>query len=154
MSVALHIWVSIHHLIVFCCTSLKWWHLHMLFSFFFNSGFLGCYVGVMDKKWPTMTKKDCHPSYLRDCTSYDCGFWYTCVKWWYLQHFFFFFFFSFLQNSDFRFFQSLSINAKRKLWDLPTFFTCVWFFLYFSSLQKGVYMECNKIFRSNVNFSY
>ena len=28
-------------------------------------------------------------------------FWYTCVKWWYLQHFFFFFLFSFFQNSDF-----------------------------------------------------
>ena len=27
---------------VFCCTSLKWWHLQMFFSFFQNFGFLGC----------------------------------------------------------------------------------------------------------------
>ena len=26
----------------FCCTSSKWWHLQMLFSFFQNFGFLGC----------------------------------------------------------------------------------------------------------------
>ena len=32
---AIHIWVSIHHMILFfCCTSLKWWHLQMLFYFF------------------------------------------------------------------------------------------------------------------------
>ena len=30
-------------------------------------------------------KKFCLTQYLRNCTSYDCGFWYTCVKWWYLQ---------------------------------------------------------------------
>ena len=34
--------------------------------------------------------------YLWNRTSYDCGFWLTCVKWWYLQQFF-----SFFQNSDF-----------------------------------------------------
>ena len=34
--------------------------------------------------------------YLRSCSSYDFGFWYTCVKWWYLQQYF-----SFFQNSDF-----------------------------------------------------
>ena len=31
-------------------------------------------------------------AYLRNCTSCDHNFWYTCVKW-YLQAFFFFFFF-------------------------------------------------------------
>ena len=39
-----------------------------------------------------------HFMYLRNCT-YDSGFWYRCVKWWYLQQFFFFF--SFFQNSNF-----------------------------------------------------
>ena len=28
---------------------------------------------------------------LRNCTSYDCDFWCTCVKWWYLQQIFSFF---------------------------------------------------------------
>ena len=50
------------------------------------------------KKWPKMTKKkNCLTPCLRNCASYDCVFWCTCVKWWYLQQFFF----SFFQNSDF-----------------------------------------------------
>ena len=36
--------------------------------------------GVKGKKWPKMTKQICLTLYLRNCTSYDCGFWYTCVK--------------------------------------------------------------------------
>ena len=48
--------------------------------------------GYEGKKWPKMTKNSvCLTPYLRNCTSYNCGFWYTCVKWWYLQHFFFIF---------------------------------------------------------------
>ena len=38
----------------------------------------------------------CFTKYLRNRTSYGCGFWYKCVKWSYLQHFL-----SFFQNSDF-----------------------------------------------------
>ena len=34
-----------------------------------------------------------HASYLRNCTSCDHNFWYTCVKWWYHEVFFFIFFF-------------------------------------------------------------
>ena len=61
------------------------------FSF---SWLLGWFKG---KKWPKMTKNSvCLTPYLRNCTSYDCGFWYTSVKWWYLQLSFIFF-----QNSDF-----------------------------------------------------
>ena len=41
-------------------------------------------------------KKFCLTLYLRNCTSYDCGFWYSCVKWWYLQQIF-----SCFQKSDF-----------------------------------------------------
>ena len=29
-----------------------------------------------------------HMPYLRNSIAYDHGFWYTCVKWWYLQVFF------------------------------------------------------------------
>ena len=54
-------------------------------------------------------KKICPTPYLRNCTSYDFGFWYTRVKWWYLQQFFFLF----LQNSDFSDF-SKYINKCQK----------------------------------------
>ena len=33
----------------------------------------------------------CHASYLRNSIGYDHDFWYTCVKWWYLEGFFSFF---------------------------------------------------------------
>ena len=56
-------------------------------------------------------------SYLMNCTSYDCSFWYTCVKW-YLQHFLFFFSF-FFKILIFQVFQSSSINAKMKFWGVP-----------------------------------
>ena len=38
----------------------------------------------------------CHAPYLRNNIAYDHDFWYTCVKWWYLQAFFWVF-----QNLDF-----------------------------------------------------
>ena len=59
-------------------------------SFFWNFGFLG-------KKWTKMNVNNyiCHMSYLRKSMAYDHVFWYTCVKWWYLQVFFFFFNFHF-----------------------------------------------------------
>ena len=38
----------------------------------------------------------CHPAYLRNRTSSDHNFWYTHIKWWYLQVLF-----SFFQNFDF-----------------------------------------------------
>ena len=102
---------------VFCCASLKWWHLEMLFSFFLKKIIFWVvrWDGEKDKKWPKTTATICLTPYLRNCTSYDCGFWYTCVKAWYLQQFFF----PFFQNSDFQVFQSSSINAKRKFWGLP-----------------------------------
>ena len=31
----------------------------------------------------------CHATYLRNNIVYDHGFWYTCVKWWYVQGFFY-----------------------------------------------------------------
>ena len=64
---------------------------------------------VKGKKWPKVRKK-IRTLYLRNCTSYGCGFCYLCVNW-YLQQLFFIF-----QNSDFWVFQSSLINAKRKFW--------------------------------------
>ena len=58
--------------------------LFFIFSKFWFSEFLG-------QKGQNMTqndKKNCLPPYFRNCTTYDCDFWYTCAKWWYLQHFF------------------------------------------------------------------
>ena len=50
--------------------------------------------------------------YRRNCTSYDRGFWYLCIKWWYLQQFLFHFF----KILIFQVYQSSSINAKRSFW--------------------------------------
>ena len=44
---------------------------------------------VKAQKWSTRTKYFvCLTPYLKNRTSYDCDFWYTCVKWWYLQQIF------------------------------------------------------------------
>ena len=86
---------------VFCCTSLKWWHLQMLFSFFQNFSFLGCWG------------KCSH------CISQE-----LYIIWlWFLVHMckmmispaIFFHFFKIL---IFRVFQSSSINAKQKFWGM------------------------------------
>ena len=108
---ALHSWVSIHHMIVFfCCTSLKWWH-QCFFDLFKILVFWVVRVeGVKSQKMAQSDKKICITSYLRNFTSYDCGFWYTCVKWWYLQKNFFHFF----ESLIFLVFQNLSIKSKRK----------------------------------------
>ena len=58
-------------------------------SFFFIFIFIFLVVtGVKCKKWPKMTKNSFYLTpYFSNCTSYDCDFCYTCVKW-YLQQFF------------------------------------------------------------------
>ena len=49
-------------------------------------------VGVKGQKKPKMKNNDYirHAPYLRNSVAYDHDFWYTCVKWWYLQAFFHF----------------------------------------------------------------
>ena len=66
----------------------------------------------------------CHVPYLRN-RAYDHDFWYTCVKWWYLQQIYFHFF----KILIFRVFQSSSINVKRKFWGVSHhLYMCVIFF--------------------------
>ena len=59
------------------------------FFIFSKFWFCGLWRGWKGKKWPKMTKNSVHlTSNLRNCPSYDCDLWYTCVKWWYLQKIF------------------------------------------------------------------
>ena len=103
----------IHHKIVFfCCTSLKWWHLHMFFHFF---KVLVLWVvrgeGIKKgKKWSKTTKKFSLTLYLSTCTSYDCDFWYTCVEWWHLQQSF-----SFFRKSDFSDFSKFINKCQKEI---------------------------------------
>ena len=104
-------------------------HLLLLFLFFHNFDFLGCLREKGDERAKNGPKwqKILSP-YLRNCASYDCGFSYTCVKWWYLQQFF-----SFFQYSKliFRVFQNSSINVKRKFWGVSHLpHMCVILFLF------------------------
>ena len=65
----------------FWYTCLKW-GISMHFFHFFKILVFWVVSGVKGKKWPKMTKNyDCHASYLRKHTSYDCHLWYTGVKW-------------------------------------------------------------------------
>ena len=53
--------------------------------------------GQNDKEWCPFFYV--YTSMVWNCTSYDCAFWYTCVKLWYLQQVF-----TFFQNFDFLWF--------------------------------------------------
>ena len=62
------------------------------FFIFSKFCFLGCWRGKRAKNGPKWQKKYVSLTrYLRNCTPYDCNFWYSFVKWWYLQWFFSFF---------------------------------------------------------------
>ena len=101
---------SIDH--VFCCTSLKWWHLQMLFQFFKILVFWVFREGEgKGQKMAQNYKKKFLTAYLRNCTLYDYGFWYTHVKWWYLQQFFFHFF----QHSDFSGFSNFISKCQKEI---------------------------------------
>ena len=64
-----------------------------LFSKFWFLGSLGWGEGGKKAKNGSKWQKNCVclMPYLRNHTLYDCDFWYTCVKWWYLQQIFSFF---------------------------------------------------------------
>ena len=59
--------------------------------------FFGLSEGSKGKKWPKMANISLshsisqEPCISYDHQSYDCGFWYACAKWWYLQPIFSFF---------------------------------------------------------------
>ena len=80
----------------FWCTCIKWWYLQEFF--FFLIFIFQAVRGVKgQKKRPKMKNNYIrHAPYLRNNAAYDHDFWYTIVKWWYLQVVF-----SFFQNFDF-----------------------------------------------------
>ena len=69
----------------FWYTCVKWWQ---IFFNFFKIFILWLVRGVKGKEMAQNGKKISVTPYLRSRTSYNSGFWYTCVKWWYLQQFF------------------------------------------------------------------
>ena len=70
--------------------------------------------GWRAKNGPKWQKNSvCITPYLRNHTLYDCGFWHTCVKWWYLQQLF-----SFFQNFVF-FFGFLGSKRAKNYPNLP-----------------------------------
>ena len=97
--VALHFSGSLHDMMSFVTHKCK-----MMISpdcFFIFSKCL-IFLVVRRLKGQKMAQNDkmaqnsvCCTLYVRNCTTYDCGFWNTCVKW-YLQQVF-----SFFQNFDF-----------------------------------------------------
>ena len=64
----------------------------LYFSFFVCWGGGGGGGGGGGKKAIIVKMKNnnyiCHALHLRNSIAYDHNFWYTCVKWWYLQVFF------------------------------------------------------------------
>ena len=66
--------------------------------------------GLKGQKMVQNDEKFCLTSYLRNCTSYDCDFWYTFVKWWYLQQSF-----SFFQKSDFSAFSKFINKCQKEI---------------------------------------
>ena len=109
---ALHIWVSIHHLTMFFwCTSLKWWHLQRFFHFF---KILVLWVvrrggGKRAKNGPKWQKIMSH-FVSQELYLIWLSFWYTSVKWWYLQQIF-----SFFQKSYFSGFSDFSNKFQNEI---------------------------------------
>ena len=98
------------HDCVFFCRSLKWWHAFFIFLKFWFSGLLGGREGGRAKNGPKWQKKLCLTPYLRNYTSYDRGFRYTCVKLRYPQQFF-----SIFQNSDFSGFSKFINKCQKEI---------------------------------------
>ena len=94
----------------------------VFFFHFFKILILWVVMGWKGKKWTKMTKNSvCLTPYHRNRTSYDCGFWYTCVKWWYLQQFVFHFWVIPHQME-----YLLPQNAFHQISQLSWFFQTIW----------------------------
>ena len=67
--------------------------LGVFFSFFWNFHFADCCWSKRVKNKPKMKSNNYirHTPYLRNIIVYDHDFWYTSLKWWYLQKLFSFF---------------------------------------------------------------
>ena len=79
-----HAWYDCH----LWYTSGNQWYLQVFFQ---NFDFLDCQWGKRAKNGPKWQKiLSVSLCILRNRTPYDCEFWYTCVKWFYLQQFFIF----------------------------------------------------------------
>ena len=79
----------------FWYTYVKWWYLHAFFFIFSKFCFFGLLGGKRAKnspKWEITIASVMHHTSAA-LTSSDHNFWYTYVKWQYLQVFFSFFFF-------------------------------------------------------------
>ena len=135
---------------VFCCTSLKLWHLQMLFPFFQNFGFLSCYNemgwGGGRVEGQRIVQND------KTNLSHSVSQELYLIWLWFLVHMckmmispvIFFHFFKIL---IFRVFQSSSINAERKFWGLPhllhmyVIFFCI-FIQPFQKFHMQYYVAC------------
>ena len=86
LSVAQHTSGTGNHLIIIFGTHVKWWYLQEFFHFL-KFWIFGLLAGEQGKKQRKMKNNNyiCHVWYLRNSIIYDHNFWYTCVKWWYLQ---------------------------------------------------------------------
>ena len=84
---------AIYHMIFMYGTHVLKDNISRFFYFFFQISIFGVNSVVKGQKMAQNDKKFCCTLYLRKHTSYDCGFWHTCIKLWYVQHFFSFFFF-------------------------------------------------------------
>ena len=82
----------------FWCTCVRWCMSRCFFPFFLKFLFFGLLRGWKVKNLPKIkyNSYNRHAPYPKNSIAYDHEFWYTCVKWWYLQVFFFFFFYIFI----------------------------------------------------------
>ena len=75
----------------FLYTCVKWSYIQPFFHFF-EILIFWVVMGVKGQKiaQPKIKNNNYirHASYLRNSIAYNHGFWYTCVKWWYLHGFF------------------------------------------------------------------
>ena len=76
----------------FWCTCVKWWYLQTFFHFFEILIFWAV-RRIKGQKIARNEKWQLHVSHAisQEQLVYDHDFWYTCVKWWYIQWFFFIF---------------------------------------------------------------
>ena len=88
-SVAHYIWGTVHHVIIIFVTHVQN-DISWVFLIFFLILIFRAVMGAKGQKIAQNEKWKLHSSraYLRNSIAFDHDFWYTRVKWWYLQVFF------------------------------------------------------------------